>query len=81
VTCLEPIAKKVFTLLDLSTEPSTLYLNNWIVELKQQVHDLEALNQVMKEKNWQKKGEVEILVEVKKQKQQVKVWNYQDYKC
>jgi len=50
-TCFESIAEKTFTLEDLSTEPSTLYLNSRIVYLEQQVHDLEAVNQVMKEKN------------------------------
>lgn len=35
----------------------------------------------MKEKNWQKKSEVELLAEVKKQKQQVKVWKYRASKC
>jgi len=43
--------------------------------LEQQVHDLEALNQVMKEQNWQRKAEV------KKQKQQVKVRKYRASKC
>jgi len=36
--------------------------------VEQQVHDLQALNQVMKEKNWQKQREVELLVAVKKKK-------------
>lgn len=68
-TCLESVAEKTFTPKYLSTEPSTLHLNNRIVELEQQVHDLEALNQVMKEQSWQKQSEVELLVEVKRQKQ------------
>jgi len=79
--CLESIIEKVFTPEDLCKEPYTLYLNNQIVELEQQVHGLEAFNQVMKEKNWQNQGEVELLVEVKKQKQQVNVWKYQASKC
>jgi len=60
------MAEKEFTPKDLSTTPSTLFLNRKIVDLEQQVHDLEFLNQVMKEKSWPKQSEVELLVEVKK---------------
>lgn len=51
----------MFKLEYLSTEHSTLYLNSWTIELEQKFHDLEALNQVMKDENWQKKSEVELL--------------------
>jgi len=61
--------------------PSNTYLNSRIVELEQQVHDLEALNQVMKEQSSQKQSDVELLAEVKRPKQQVKVWKYRASKC
>jgi len=80
-TCFKSMAEKTFTPEDLSTTTSTLFLNSKIVDLKQQVHDLEALNQVMKEHNWKKQSEVESLEEVKRQKKQVKVWKYRASKC
>lgn len=67
-TYFKSIVEKTFTPEYLSTKPSILYLNNQIVDLEQQVHDLEALNQVMKEQNWQRQSEVELLAEVKRSK-------------
>ena len=43
-TCFESVVEKVLAPDELDTETSTLYLNNRIVDLEQQVHDLEALN-------------------------------------
>jgi len=68
VTCFESVAEKVLALDELETKTFTLYLNNWIVDLKQQIHDLEALNQVINERAWQKKGKIELTEEVKEQK-------------
>jgi hypothetical protein len=65
----------------ISMTPSTLYLNSRIVDLEQQVQDLEALNQVMKEQSWQKQRVVELRANVKRKKQQVKVWKYRASKC
>ena len=79
--CFESIEENTFTPEDISTTPSTLYLNNRVIELEQQFYDLEALNEVMKEQSWQKQSEVEFLAEVKRRKQQVKVWKYRASKC
>ena len=73
--------RKVLTPDELEIETSILYLNNEIVELEQQIHDLEALNQVMKEQAWQKQGKIELAEEVKEQKCQVKIWKFWASKC
>lgn len=70
-TYFESVIEKTLNHEDLSMASSTLYLNNQIIDLEQQVHDLEALNQVMKEESQQRQSEVELLVEVKRQKKQV----------
>ena len=77
----ESVPEKAFTPEDLSTTLSTLFLNNRIVDLEQHVHDLEAFNHVMKEQSWQKQSDVELLAEVKRQKQQGKVWKCQASRC